>query len=285
LLHQAIQELHGEGHSISELCRIANITRQAHYQYLKRRPGANEAVNRVVVDTIAEIYVRVEGIYGYRMMLMAVNRELRSKYNHKRIYRLMRLMGIQSVTRKKRKKYVSSTPQHVAENILNRQFTSSRKNQKWLTDVTEFKYADGQKAYLSAILDLYDNSIVAYVVGRSNNNALVFNTLQEAVAANPGAQPLIHSDRGFQYTSYGFAKILTAHGMTQSMSRVGRCIDNGPMEGFWGKLKAERYNLRKHYTSYEHLVADVREYIRFYNEERPQKRLAGLTPTEYRMCA
>ena len=285
MLHQAIQELHGEGHPISELCRIANITRQAHYKYLKRQPCGNEAVNRVVVDTIAEIYVRVEGIYGYRMMHMAVNRELRSNYNHKRIYRLMRLMGIQSVTRKKRKRYVSSTPQHVAENILNRQFTSSRKNQKWLTDVTEFKYADGQKAYLSAILDLYDNSIVAYVVGRSNNNALVFNTLQEAVAANPGAQPLVHSDRGFQYTSYGFAKILTAHGMTQSMSRVSRCIDNGPMEGFWGKLKAERYNLRKHYRSYEHLVADVNDYIRFYNEKRPQKKFSGLTPIEYRMCA
>lgn len=104
------------------------------------------------------------------MMQLAVNRKLQARYNHKRIYRLMRLMGLKSVTRKKRKQYMKSTPQQVAENLLNREFSASRKNQKWLTDVTEFKYGDGQKAYLSAILDLYDNSIVAYVIGRRNDN-------------------------------------------------------------------------------------------------------------------
>lgn len=239
----------------------------------------------MIVDTITEIYGAVDGIYGYRMMQLAVNRKLQANYNHKRIYRLMRLMGLKSVTRKKRKQYVKSTPQHVAENLLNREFTAEKKNKKWLTDVTEFKYGNGQKAYLSAILDLHDNSIVAYVIGKSNNNALVFSTLRAALQANPTAQPLIHSDRGFQYTSLGFAKILGAHSMTQSMSRVSRCIDNGPMEGFWGKLKAERYNLRKYYASYEGLVADISDYIRFYNEERPQRKFSGLTPLEYRMSA
>lgn len=197
----------------------------------------------------------------------------------------MRLMGLKSVTRRKRKKYVKSTPQHIAENLLNREFTAEKKNQKWLTDVTELKYGNSQKAYLSAILDLHDNSIVAYVIGKSNNNALVFSTLRAALEANPEAQPLIHSDRGFQYTSNDFTKILEVHSMTQSMSRVGRCIDNGPMEGFWGRLKAERYNLRKHYESYEELVADIDDYILFYNEERPQRKFSGLTPLEYRMSA
>ena len=236
----------------------------------------------MVVDAIAQIYLAVKGIYGYRMMQLAVNRRLQAKYNHKRIYRLMRRMGLQSVTRKKRKRYTQSTPQHVTENLLNREFRAAKQNEKWLTDVTEFRHSDGQKAYLSAILDLHDNSIVAYVLGKSNNNALVFGTLQAAVGKNPGAQPLLHSDRGFQYTSSGFGKLLAAHGMTQSMSRVSRCIDNGPMEGFFGKLKAERYNLKKHYESYEELVADVSDYIRFYNEERPQRKFGGLTPLEYR---
>lgn len=239
----------------------------------------------MIVETIANIYAIVDGIYGYRMMQLAVNRKLQANYNHKRIYRLMRLMGLKSVTRKKRKQYVKSTPQYVAENLLNREFTAEKKNQKWLTDVTEFKYGNGQKAYLSAILDLHDNSIVAHVIGKNNDNALVFSTLRAALQANPEAQPLIHSDRGFQYTSHGFTKILKAHGMTQSMSRVSRCIDNGPMEGFWGKLKAERYNLKKHYESYEELVADISDYIRFYNEERPQLKFSGLTPREYRMSA
>lgn len=219
------------------------------------------------------------------MMQLAVNRTLQAAYNHKRIYRLMRLMGLKSVTRKKRKQYRKSTPQHVAENLLNREFVATKKNQKWLTDVTELKYGDDKKAYLSAILDLHDNSIVAYVIGKSNNNALVFSTLQAALKENPDASPLLHSDRGYQYTSYGFAKLLDTHGMTQSMSRVSRCIDNGPMESFWGKLKAERYNLRKHYESYDDLVADVSDYICFYNEERPQRKFSGLTPMEYRMSA
>lgn len=250
---------------------------------MKREPGERELTNRVIVDTIAHIDQEVEGIYGYRMMQLAVNRRLQANYNLKRIYRLMRLMGLKSVTRQKRKKYVHSTPQHVAENLLNREFKAAKKNQKWLTDVTELKHGSGQKAYLSAILDLGDNSVVSFATGRSNNNALVFSTLRSALKANPEAQPLIHSDRGFQYTSYGFAKILAAHGMTQSMSRVSRCIDNGPMESFWGKFKAERYNLRK-YESYEELVADVRDYIRFYNEERPQRKFSGMTPLEHRLC-
>jgi transposase-like protein len=122
------------------------------------------------------------------------------KYNHKRIYRLMKSIKLKSIIRKKRKKYIKSTPQITAENILNRKFNASSSNEKWLTDVTEFKLNNGKKAYLSAIFDLGDNSIVSYVLGHSNNNKLVFDTLDEAVKNNPTASPLFHSDRGFQYT-------------------------------------------------------------------------------------
>jgi putative transposase len=160
----------------------------------------------------------------------------------------MKLAGIQSVIRKKKKKYVRSTPQQVVDNVLNRKFTAKESNEKWLTDVTEFKYGNGQKAYLSAILDLHDKSIVAYVLGHSNNNNLVFRTLDLALQAAPGSTPMIHSDRGYQYTSWGFKRRLDAHGLTQSMSRVGKCIDNGPMEAFWGTLKCEKYYLHKYQT-------------------------------------
>ena len=117
---------------------------------------------------------------------------------------------------------------HVAENLLSREFTADKLNQKWLTDVTEFKYGNSKKAYLSAILDLHDKSIVGYVFGHSNNNDLVFKTLDVALEASPGASPIIHSDCGFQYTSNGFKEKLDVAEMTQSMSRVGKCIDNGP---------------------------------------------------------
>lgn len=118
---------------------------------------------------------------------------------------------------------------------MNREFTAKTPNEKWLTDVTEFHYYIGiekHKVYLSAILDLYDRRIVAYRIGDSNNNPLVFDTFDDAVSDNPDAHPLFHSDRGFQYTNRTFHAKIEAAGMTQSMSRVAKCIDNGPMEGF-----------------------------------------------------
>ena len=230
------------------------------------------------------LHEQVEGIYGYRRMTLNIKRKLDQKLNHKRIYRLMKVSGIQSVIRKKKKRYIHSTPQHVAENLLNREFTADKPNQKWVTDVTEFKYGLSQKAYLSAILDLYDGSIVSYVLGHSNNNQLVFRTLDQALAVSPGAHPLIHSDRGFQYTSHGFKRRIDQAELKQSMSRVGRCIDNGPMESFWGTLKCEKYYLHK-YDSFEQLSSAIDHYIQFYNYDRYQKRLNGLSPMEYRAKA
>lgn len=154
-------------------------------------------------------------------------------------------------------------------------------NEKWLTDVTEFKLTNGSKAYLSAILDLADNSIIFYVISKSNNNKLFFDTLDKAIEANPTAKPLFHSDRGFQYTSKIFKYKLNSINAIQSMSSVGRCIDNGPMEAFWGILKVEMYYLRK-FTKFEELERAINEYIRFYNTERLQKKLQGMASTEYR---
>ncbi len=132
---------------------------------------------------------------------------------------------------------------------------------------------------MSAILDLYDRRIVSYVISDSNNNALVFDTFDKAIARNPNAHPLCHSDRGYQYTSRTFHAKLEAAGMTQSMSRVAKCIDNGPMEGFWGIIKRERYYGKK-FTSREALVKMIEDYIEYYNHKRLQRNLGVLTPFE-----
>jgi putative transposase len=266
------------------LCEIASIQRSSYYKWLNRPSSENEKLNEKILEEIKGLYDKVDGIYGYRRMTMNLNRTLSKKINPKRVYRLMKLAGIQSVIRRKRKKYKPSTPQHVAENILNREFTAEKPHEKWLTDVTEMKYGASQKAYLSAILDLYDGSIVSYVLGTSNNNPLVFKTFDLALEANPGAKPLLHSDRGFQYTSPSFKRKIDKAEMVQSMSRVGRCIDNGPMEAFWGTLKSEKYYLNK-YSTFEELKEDIEDYIKFYNYERLQKRLNGLSPLEYRTNA
>lgn len=281
----AIQELHtDQAFPIALLCEIAAIARSSYYKWLQRIPSAKELLNQEILVEIKRLYKEVDGIYGYRQMTLHVNRKCSQDINHKRVYRLMRLSGIQAVIRKKKKRYVSSVPQQVAENILNREFTADQPNQKWVTDVTELKYSHSQKAYLSAIRDLFDGSIVSYVLGHSNNNALVFDTLDKALNAAPGATPLIHSDRGFQYTSKEFKRKLDAATMTQSMSRVGKCIDNGPIESFWGTLKCEKYYLNK-YNNYDDLAKAIDEYIFFYNHKRLQKRLNGLSPMEFRTKA
>ncbi|CAG9620490.1 IS3 family transposase ISEnfa5 [Sutcliffiella rhizosphaerae] len=128
------------------------------------------------------------------------------------------------------------------------------------SDVTELKYGKSNKAYLSAIRDIYDGSIVIYILGHSNNNDLVFKTM-DVLGSD---RPLIHSDRGYQYTHRGFKQRVDKAKMSQSMSRVGRCIDNGPKESFWGTLKSEKYYLEK-YETYEELSNAIDEYIQFYN--------------------
>lgn len=230
------------------------------------------------------IYEKVKGIFGYRQLTLHIRKQTQKQINHKRVQRLMKIKGIQSVIRKKKKKYERSTPQQVAENLLNRKFQAGTPNEKWVTDVTEFKYGNGHKAYLSAILDLHDKTIVSYVMGHSNNNPLVFQTLKMALEAAQGSKPMLHSDRGFQYTSLKFKEMLDEAKMKQSMSRVGCCIDNGPMESFWGTLKCEKYYLDTYHT-FDALKEDIDDYIHFYNFERLQAKLNGLSPMEFRTKA
>ena len=190
------------------------------------------------------------------------------------------ILGIKSKIRQKRYNYIKVKPEQVGENILARDFSANYPNEKWLTDVTEFKViGQKQKIYLCSILDLYDKSIVAYTISFRNDNKLVFDTFDKAIALNPTAKPIFHSDRGFQFTSKVFKFKLDQQGMIQSMSRVGKCIDNGPMEGFWGILKRERY-YGKRFGSREELVAMIENYIHYYNNERYQRRLGVLTPME-----
>ena len=215
-------------------------------------------------------------------MTVAVNKKLGMRYNPKRIRRIMRILGLYSVIRRPRPSWQRSNPVHLAENILNRNFdAATASNQIWCTDVTEFKYGNGQKLYLSAIVDLWDKSIVSYALSLKNDNEIVMETLISAFEANIGAQPLIHSDRGFQYTSHAYKSLRDKYKFTASMSRVSKCLDNQPIESFWGTLKAERYYMNK-YPTKEALITDVEDYIQFYNHARVTLKYDGLTPMEIR---
>ena len=264
------------------MCKQLEVSRAAYYKWLHREIPKQEQENIELAELIKEYDERFNHILGYRRMTSWINHFNHTNYSKKRVHRIMKKLGIHSVIRKKKKKYTSSTPETMAENKLNRDFYAAAPNEKWVTDVTEFKIpGDTKKLYLSAILDLYDRYPVGYVISTRNDNQLVFKTFDKAIAANPGAKPLFHSDRGFQYTSKVFQKKLKDHQMEQSMSRVGHCIDNGPTEGFWGIIKTEMYQMYN-ITDETSLRFAINDYLRFYSEERPQDRYHCKTPLEVR---
>lgn len=267
------------------MCKVLKIARSSYYKWCNRKTTSEEIENNELAHIILDYDDLFGHILGYRRMTDWINTINKFNYNHKRVYRLMKQLGVQSKIRVSKKRYPKVTPEITAENLLARDFSASAPNQKWLTDITEFKIkGKAQKLYLCAIIDLYDMSIVAYRVGTSNNNELVFKTFKEAFRNYPGASPLVHSDRGYQFTSPSFKTILDSHNSVQSMSRVGHCIDNGPIEGFWGIIKSEMYNLNT-FGSYLDLKEAIDEYIDFYNNVRLQKRFNNQTPLEVRAQA
>ena len=264
------------------MCKQLEVSRAAYYKWLHRKIPKQEQENMELAELIKEYDERFNHILGYRRMTSWINHFNHTNYSKKRVHRIMKKLGIHAVIRKKKRKYTSSKPEAVAENKLNRDFNATAPNEKWVTDVTEFKIpGEKKKLYLSAILDLYDRYPVAYVIGTRNNNQLVFKTFDKAIAANPDAKPLFHSDRGFQYTSKIFQRKLKEQEMEQSMSRVGHCIDNGPTEGFWGIIKSEMYQMCD-ITNETTLRSAIHKYMQFYSEERPQDRYQCKTPLEVR---
>ena len=283
--YRIIKELHEkDGWPVYKLCAAVGVSWAGYYKWCNRQVSSKQQDDEKLAHLIAEIYQSQHGVPGYRQMKIILNRRYGVKCNLKRVYRLMRILGLRSVCRRKKWPSRKKAPaEYVRENVLNREFTAETQNEKWLTDVTEFKYGAGGKAYLSAVLDLYGRNIVAFSLGQRNDTALVFETFQQAFQRYPGARPLLHSDRGAQYTSRTFQKKMKQVGIRQSMSRPGKCLDNAPMEGFWGILKSEMYYLR-HFDDYDTLCAAISEYIDFYNNYRYQKNLGCMTPAEFIQC-
>lgn len=261
------------------------MSRSGYYKHKSRVKPSKEIQDELLCTLILEYHAMYDGILGYRRMTMYINRLNQTSYSEGYIHRLMKHLGVTARIRRKKVNRKKSKPDYVKENILARDFTTSRPNEKWLTDVTEFKIPnESRKLYLSPILDLYDNSIIEYELSFRNSNHFVFKMFDRAVENNPDAKPIFHSDRGFSYTNNVFKSKLEDAKMVQSMSRVGKCIDNGPMEGFFGILKSEMFYGKK-FESMTDLINKINAYIKFYNEERFQARLGARAPREYRALA
>ena len=230
--------------------------------------------------TIRAIYHKHKGRYGYRRITCTL-RAMGMVINHKRVQRLMGELGLKSRVRPKRYKSYKGQVGEVAENILNRAFTAEKPNQKWVTDVTEFKVG-GQKVYLSPVIDLFNQEIVSYEVRKSASLPLVTDMLKHALSRlKPDEKPIVHSDQGWQYQNKIYQGQLREKGLIQSMSRKGNCLDNAVAENFFGILKSEMYH-NETFNTADELIESIKEYIDYYNNERIKVKLKGLSPIQYR---
>ena len=276
------------------LLDISGLKRSTYYYTLNKLD--KDTKNDDIMNTIIDIYYTHKARYGYRRItLELINRGY--IVNHKKVKRLMSKMGLYARTPKAKYKSYKGDMNGTVKNLLldkvidevnhktyyERNFKTERCNEIWSTDVSEFHIAAG-KLYLSPILDLHNREIVSYNISTSPNYEQIKDMLAKAFNKYKDLKGLIlTSDQGWQYQMQDYHKALEEKGIIQSMSRKGNCLDNSPMENFFGKMKNEMfYGYEYTFNTLEELKKEMENYISYYNNQRITTKLKGLTPVEYR---
>ena len=265
---------------IAAMCRVFEVSRAGYYQYVASLASPRIAEEAKLTEQIATIYAESDARYGSPK----VHKELRRqgvRVGKRRVERIMRGRGLVGVERRRHKTTTRSNPAHPVEsNVLDRDFTATRPDQRWVTDIT-YIWTDEGWAYLAAILDLYSRRVVGWALSSSLSTDLVLNALNNAlVQRDPERGLLHHSDRGCQYTSAAYRDALAKRGIVVSMSRRGNCWDNAVAESFFANLKCELVHRRRWGTRLA-LRAALFEYLEtFYNRRRLHSALDYRTPAE-----
>ena len=275
---QAISALKAE-YPVHILLAAASLPRTTYYDEIERqqRPDPDADLKGAIIA----IFQQCRGIYGYRRIQGALGK-IGVVVSEKKVLKLMRDLGLKAVIRRKRYSSHKGEVGVVAQNGLNRQVKATAPNQKWVTDITQFK-VHGHTLYLSAVMDLFDRQIIGHTVGPRPTVVFANESLQQALLTveEEKANLMVHSDQGFHYQHRSWQQLLHAAGATQSMSRKGNCYDNAVIESFFGHLKEEVFN-HFSYQSVEELTTAITNYIPWYNTERISTRLGKMSPVEYR---
>lgn len=247
---------------------VLDISKRTYYRY--RNSEDKDYYDYVLIK---EIFEESKRTYGYRRVCEGLVVKYGVTFNHKKVARIMQKYNLKPEYIKKSRPNLTykRIQENVKPNLIKRQFNVDSPNKVWTTDITYLIY-NNKRLYLSTILDLYDRKVVAYKISKFNNIPLVIDTLNEAIAKRKDVKgTIIHSDQGFQYTSYEYKAICESNGIQISMSRKGTPIDDSPMESFHGILKKETlYNSDiKNIEEYQALVED---WIEFYNTKRLKNR-------------
>ena len=265
-------------YKLDTLLKISSLARSTFYYHLNASKTDKYSETKQVIE---EVFSENDGRYGYRRITDILHTK-GIKINHKTVLKLMKSMKIRGKMRKN-EQYHSYKGEvgKVADNLLQRDFNAAEPFEKLATDVTQFKVKD-KKIYLSPIMDLYNNEIVAYSISLHPDLAQTREMLEELSERLPqGAKPILHSDQGWQYQHAIFQRYLKEHNITQSMSRKGNCMDNGAMECFFGRLKVEMYYGEK-FESADDFIQKLHKYIFYWNNKRISRKLKGMSPVQYR---
>ena len=282
---------------MAELLKIFRISKSSYY-YTVKAIKAKEDKDKELREEILEIYNKSRCRYGFKRITLVINKNRQAKVNHKCVQRIMHELGIIGI-QGKNSKYHSYKGDNgiekcnlLLEKVVDeekyrttfiRHFETTGPNQKWTTDVSEFKHKDG-KLYLSPIMDMYDGSIIAFDISEHPDFNQTKRMIDSAFKQYDNLEGLIfHSDQGWQYQMKQYNMWLKAKGIQQSFSRKGNCMDNSLMENFFGILKNEMfYGHESEFESLNNLKENIEDYIKWYNEERINVKRNGLSPLEYR---
>lgn len=263
------------------MCRVLCVTRSGYYAWLSRPESRRARENERLLFRIRVVHRESKETYGSPR----VHRELLKNGEKCSEARVAKLMAANGIRAKQEKKFVVTTDskhdQPVARNVLDRQFAVNEPNKVWASDITYIPTDEGW-LYLGGVLDLCSKSVVGWSMGECLTSSLVMDALEMAYRRRQPERGLLHhSDRGSQYASEDYRKLLDRYGMEQSMSRKGNCWDNAPMESFFGTLKRELVH-QKRYRTRQEARRDIFEYIeRFYNRRRLHSSLGYMSPAEY----
>ena len=258
-----------------ERVKMARSVFYYHLSRLNNGDGYDDTRKR-----IKAIYDENKGRYGYRRICMDLRNE-GNAINHKTVQKLMSQIGLKA--KRKKRHYHSYKGQigRIAPNVIGRNFSTERPNQKWTTDVSQVCIKD-EKLYISPILDMYNGEIISYTLSRSPNLKMVTDMLKKAFRKYSNIKGLtMHSDQGWHYQHTEYQKMLKDNNVVQSMSRKGNCLDNSMMENFFGLMKNELLYVND-FESIETFEAELKKYIIWYNTKRIKLRLKGMSPAQYR---
>ncbi|MFL6657161.1 MAG: IS3 family transposase [Massilia sp.] len=268
----------GQQFPMATLLNVCGLKRSTFFDCKKALAAPDKYASKRAL--IADIFNSHHGRYGYRRVTNAL-RNLGHVINFKTVQRLMGEMGLKSLVRPKKYRSYKGGLSPVAPNLLARQFNADKMNEKWTTDVTEFNVG-GLKLYLSPVMDLFNGEIIAVEMATRPIFSMVTKMIRKAFKKlGRDDAPLLHSDQGWQYRMPLYQALLKQHGAVQSMSRKGNCHDNASMESFFAVLKTEYFYLNK-FASIEALQRGLKQYIKYYNNDRIKEKLGGLSPVQYR---